>query len=49
MAFSAMTAQRPDALFLVTDALTALNRKRVIDFALLHRIPASSKNCLAEC
>ena len=25
MAFSAMTAQRPDALFLVTDALTALN------------------------
>ncbi len=40
MAFSAMTAQRPDALFLVTDALTALNRKRVIDFALVHRIPA---------
>ena len=40
MAFSAMTAQRPDALFLVTDALTALNRKRVIDVALLHRIPA---------
>jgi putative tryptophan/tyrosine transport system substrate-binding protein len=40
LAFSAMTAQRPDALFLVTDALTALNRKRVIDFALVHRIPA---------
>ena len=39
-AFSAMTANRPDALFLVTDALTMLNRKRVIEFALAHRIPA---------
>ena len=39
-AFSAMTANRPDALFLVTDALTALNRKRVIEFAQAHRIPA---------
>jgi len=39
-AFSAMTLKRPDALFLVTDALTALHRKRVIDFALVHRIPA---------
>jgi putative ABC transport system substrate-binding protein len=40
MAFSAMTQSRPDALFLVTDALTILNRKRVIDFAEKHRIPA---------
>src|SRR4029078_11579852 len=39
-AFSAMTQHRPDALFLVTDALTTLNRKRVIEFALTHRIPA---------
>jgi len=39
-AFSAMTQHRPDALLLVTDALTNLNRKRVIDFALVHRIPA---------
>jgi putative tryptophan/tyrosine transport system substrate-binding protein len=39
-AFSAMTLHRPDALFLVTDALTLLNRKRVIDFAQVHRIPA---------
>jgi len=39
-AFSAMRLNRPDALFLVTDALTSLNRKRVIDFALVHRIPA---------
>ena len=35
-----MTQNRPDALFLVTDALTSLNRKRVIDFARVHRIPA---------
>ena len=40
MAFSAMALNRPDALFLVTDALTILNRKRVIDFAEKHRIPA---------
>jgi putative ABC transport system substrate-binding protein len=39
-AFSAMTLSRPDAMFLVTDALTLLNRKRVIDFAAAHRIPA---------
>jgi putative ABC transport system substrate-binding protein len=39
-AFSAMTSHRPDALFLVTDALTLLNRKRVIEFARVHRIPA---------
>jgi putative ABC transport system substrate-binding protein len=40
VAFSAMTRDRPDALFLVTDALTTLNRKRVLDFAAAHRIPA---------
>ena len=39
VAFSAMTSERPDALFLVTDALTSLNRKRVIEFAATHRIP----------
>jgi putative ABC transport system substrate-binding protein len=39
-AFNAMTRERPDALFLVADALTNLNRKRVIEFAELHRIPA---------
>jgi len=39
-AFSAMTLSRPDAMFLVTDALTLLNRKRVIDFAAAQRIPA---------
>ncbi len=40
VAFSAMTRERPDALFLVTDALTNLNRKRVIEFAATYRIPA---------
>lgn len=40
VAFSAMARERPDALFMVTDALTNLNRKRVIDFAAAHRIPA---------
>ena len=39
-AFSAMTRQRPDALFLVADSLTTLNRKQVVDFAAAHRIPA---------
>jgi len=39
-AFSAMTRERPDALLLVTDALTTLNRKRVIEFAAMQRIPA---------
>jgi putative ABC transport system substrate-binding protein len=40
VAFSAMARERPDALFLVTDALTILNRRRVIDFATAHRVPA---------
>jgi putative ABC transport system substrate-binding protein len=40
LAFSAMIRERPDALFMVTDALTTLNRKRVLDFAAVHRIPA---------
>ncbi len=43
-AFDAMTRERPDALFLVADALTVLNRKRVIDFAEQHRIPAMYEN-----
>ena len=40
IAFSAMERERPDALFMVSDSLTSLNRKRVIDFAESHRIPA---------
>lgn len=40
VAFAAMTRERPDALFMVSDALTGLNRKRVIEFAAAQRIPA---------
>ncbi len=39
-AFSTMTRRRPDAIFLVSDVLTNMNRKRVIEFATTHRIPA---------
>jgi putative ABC transport system substrate-binding protein len=39
-AFSTMGRERPDAIFLVTDSLTTLNRKRVMEFAETHRIPA---------
>jgi putative ABC transport system substrate-binding protein len=40
VAFSAMTTTPPDAILMVTDILTILNRKRVIDFAAEHRLPA---------
>ena len=39
-AFSAMNRERPDAMIMVTDVLTNLNRKRVLDYAEAHRIPA---------
>ena len=39
-AFEAMDRERPDAILMVTDSLTMLNRKRVIDFALARRLPA---------
>jgi putative ABC transport system substrate-binding protein len=39
-ALSNMTRERPDALFLVADSLTIANRKRIIDFAATHHIPA---------
>jgi putative ABC transport system substrate-binding protein len=40
-AFAAMVRTRPDALLLVADALTNLNRGRVLEFAAVHRIPAT--------
>ena len=40
VAFSTMRRRRPDAIFLVADALTTMNRKRIIDFAATQRIPA---------
>ncbi len=39
-AFSAMNRERPDGILLVTDVLTILNRKRVMEFAAEHRLPA---------
>jgi putative tryptophan/tyrosine transport system substrate-binding protein len=39
-AFEAMTREPPGGLFMVTDALTFLNRRRVFDFAAEHRLPA---------
>ena len=39
-AFSEMTKSRPDAILMVSDALTGLHRKRVIDFAAANRVPA---------
>lgn len=40
VAFAAMTRDPPDAILMVTDALTILNHKRVFDFAQAHRLPA---------
>jgi len=39
-AFGAMLRDRPDAIFMITDALLNLNRKRVVEFAAESRIPA---------
>jgi putative ABC transport system substrate-binding protein len=39
-AFSEMTKSPPDGILMVTDILTVLNRKRVIDYAEKHRLPA---------
>lgn len=38
-AFAAMTRERPDALMLITDSLTTLNRRQVVAFAAANRIP----------
>ncbi len=38
--FEAMDREPPDAILLVADALTILNRKRVFDYAGAHHIPA---------
>ena len=39
-AFAAMDRDLPDAILIVADALTILNRKRVFDYAAAHRLPA---------
>jgi putative tryptophan/tyrosine transport system substrate-binding protein len=38
-AFAAMTRERPDAILMVSDALTMLNRKHVVEFAKTNRLP----------
>jgi len=40
VAFTAMTQERPDALFVVADPLVTANRKRILDFTARHRLPA---------
>ena len=40
VALAAMSRARPDALMMVTDALTILNRQRVLDYAAANGIPA---------
>jgi putative ABC transport system substrate-binding protein len=39
-AFAAMDGASPDAILMVSDSLTILNRKRVFDYAAQHRLPA---------
>jgi putative ABC transport system substrate-binding protein len=39
VALAAMARARPDALMMVTDALTNLNRQRVLDYVSAHQIP----------
>jgi putative tryptophan/tyrosine transport system substrate-binding protein len=39
-AFTAMDREPPDAILMVSDSLTMLNRKRVFDYAAIHRLPA---------
>jgi putative ABC transport system substrate-binding protein len=45
-AFAAMNANMPDAILMVSDVLTGLNRKRVFEFASAHRLPAIYENNL---
>jgi putative ABC transport system substrate-binding protein len=40
VAFTAMTQERPDALFVIADPLVTGNRKRILDFTAKHRLPA---------
>src|SRR3984893_10399094 len=39
-AFAVMDREAPDAILMVSDSLTVLNRKRVFDYAAVHRVPA---------
>lgn len=39
-AFAVMDREPPDAILMVSDSLTVLNRKRVFEYAAAHRLPA---------
>jgi putative tryptophan/tyrosine transport system substrate-binding protein len=39
-AFASMTRYPPDAILMVSDTLTALNRQRVFEYAAIHKLPA---------
>ena len=39
-AFTTMNRDMPDAILMVTDSLTSLNRKRVLEYAAANRLPA---------
>jgi putative ABC transport system substrate-binding protein len=39
-AFAVMDREPPDAILMVSDSLTTLNRRRVFDYAAAHRLPA---------
>jgi putative ABC transport system substrate-binding protein len=43
-AFAEMTRERPDAILMVSDALTMLNRRRVVEFANTNRLPTIFEN-----
>jgi putative tryptophan/tyrosine transport system substrate-binding protein len=45
-AFAEMTRDPPDAILMVSDALTTLNRKRVVEFAKSNRLPTIFENGL---
>ena len=45
-AFTAMNDNLPDAILMVSDTLTNLNRKRVFEFASAHRLAAIYENDL---
>src|SRR5207248_3403755 len=38
-ALAAMTEERPDALFMITDVLTSRYTRQVVDFAAQHQLP----------
>ncbi len=45
-AFSAITREHPDALFIISDPLIRINRRRVLDFAATNRLPTMHEDNL---